>query len=134
MPNSSMKTLPIALSLIAVAQFQSGNVFALPEAMCSLPACPVAVHRYVHQRVAGGVREAGECRSGNVSPNVIGAVQQRLASKGLYDGPKNGVKDEALERAIGRYRQDQGLSAGSIDIELLRKLGIGEDIVDAPGC
>ena len=50
-------------------------------------------------------------------------IQRALASKGLYDAPVTGVRDDATKGAIARYQADNGLIAdGRINFDLYARL------------
>jgi len=62
---------------------------------------------------------------GDNAPPVEVLVQQRLAHKGFYRGPIDGIIGSGSRRAIADYQYSVGLSAtGRIDDSLLDSLGI----------
>jgi len=57
---------------------------------------------------------------------AVRAVQEKLASAGLYAGPHNGLPGEALSAAIAEWQTANGLRAtGKLDGRTAAALGIG---------
>jgi hypothetical protein len=61
------------------------------------------------------------------SSNLVMLVQSKLARRGYYDGPINGLIDSGSRRAIREFQTAEGLPiTGQIDESFLRALGAGE--------
>ena len=60
----------------------------------------------------------------NTTPRVISSIQSALNAAGYSAGDVDGVMGQQTMTALRQYQSDQGIAAGKITMESLRKLGV----------
>jgi peptidoglycan hydrolase-like protein with peptidoglycan-binding domain len=74
-----------------------------------------------------------QSQTGSTSAGSVRSAQIALRSRNYYDGPVNGVMNQATRDAINRFQHDRNIAAtGELDIATARALGIPADVTGPP--
>lgn len=74
-----------------------------------------------------------QSQTGSTSADSVRSAQIALRSRNYYDGPINGVMNQATRNAINSFQHDRNIAiSGELDIATARALGIPADVTGPP--
>lgn len=74
-----------------------------------------------------------QSQTGSTSADSVRSAQIALRSRNYYDGPINGVMNQATRDAINSFQHDRNIAiSGELDIATARALGIPADVTSPP--